>query len=375
MHVLFINKFVPPDRAPTAVLIDAVARVVRESGGTVEFAGSHTAYRSKRVTGWRRWLREAYGNFVLLWRGLTGPRPDVIVCLSDPPGCLVTSALVAQWTQAKLVHWAMDVYPEIAVALGELRSGGPVQRMVQAAMRWAYERCAAIACLDDDMMDRLGLREDPRAFVSTPWPPEDLTVPAALPTPGGKRLRWLYSGNLGRAHEYGTLLRAQRRLEDAGAAFELVFQGGGPCWEAAKRLATDLRLEHCQWREYVSEHELIGSLMEARVLVATQKPETRGLLWPSKLAPMLALPRAIAWVGPTSGAVAELVRASGVPHGVFAPGDDEALARWLMDERVAIAATPAALAEEIRARLDRPRSQALELWRVRLDSLATPPGQ
>jgi hypothetical protein len=372
MRVLFINKFIPPDPAPTAVLIDAVARMVTDSGGEVAYAGSTKEYRGHRPTGRRRWLHEGMANLRVLWRGLTCARPDIIVCLTDPPGCLVIAAVVASLRGAKLAHWAMDVYPDIAVALGELRTESFVHRAVRAAMQWAYQRCAAIACLDEDMVEALGLRGDARAFISTPWPPAGLALPKTIPSPDHAKVRWLYSGNLGRAHEYETVLRAQRRLEDAHAPFELVFQGGGPARGAAMQLAAELRLEHCHWQDYAPEETLIESMLNSHVLIATQKLETRGLLWPSKLAPMLVLPRAIVWVGPTEGAVARTLREKGGPHGIFAPGEDAKLAQWLIDSRENLPHSPDYSVESIRENLTHSRENALETWRVCLDRLASP---
>src|SRR3954469_24913576 len=147
MRVLFINKFIPPDPAPTAALIDAVAHMVRDAGGEAIFAGSPGAYRAARPSGLRRWLREGCENARIFWHGMTGPRPNVIVCLTDPPGCFVAVSLIARLRRASLVHWVMDVYPDIAVALGELRAESAVHRAVNSAMKWGYRRCAAIACL------------------------------------------------------------------------------------------------------------------------------------------------------------------------------------------------------------------------------------
>jgi glycosyltransferase involved in cell wall biosynthesis len=373
MRVLFINKFIPPDPAPTAVLIEEVARVVRDAGGEAAFAGSRGAYRGKRASGSVRWLHEGWENLRMLFRGLTGPRPDVIVCLTDPPGCLVVAAIVARLRRIKLVHWVMDVYPEIAVALGELRAASPVQRAVRRAMGWAYRTCAAIACLDEDMVDKLQLRGDPRAFISTPWPPQGLRLPRGMPVPDGGKVRWLYSGNLGRAHDYETLLRAQRRLEEAGAPFELVFQGGGPCRDAAMRLAADLHLKHCVWLDYAPEERLLESMLEAHVLVATQKPETRGMLWPSKLATMLLLPRALAWVGPTDGAIAGAIRERSSLHGIFAPGDDAQLASWLIGSREVLLQTPAFSAESLLRSFEQSREGSLDIWRIQLGKLASLP--
>ena len=92
--------------------------------------------------------------------------------------------------------------------------------------------------------------------------------------------------------------------------------------------AGSIGLQRCEWQEYVPETDLVPSLLRARVLVATQRPETRGLLWPSKLALLERLPRPVLYVGPTDGAIAgRLRRRAGT--GVFAPGQAAEVAAWI----------------------------------------------
>jgi hypothetical protein len=139
----------------------------------------------------------------------------------------------------------------------------------------------------------------------------------------------MYSGNLGRAHEYETLLRAQRLLEDAGQPFDLIFQGGGNAWAAARSRAAELELHHCHWETYVPTEDLVSSLLQAHVLIATQRQEVKGLLWPSKLALLRLLPRPIVWVGPQDGSIAQDLESLRTHHETFAVGDFNGLAAWL----------------------------------------------
>jgi hypothetical protein len=153
---------------------------------------------------------------------------------------------------------------------------------------------------------------------------------------------WLYSGNLGRAHEWETLLAAQAVLEKRGLDIRLLFQGGGPARSAAESRSAELGLQQCEWRDYVREAELPNALGRAQVLVATQLPAAQGLLWPSKLALILSLPRPILWVGPTMGAIASRLR--DLPNtGIFAPGQAEEVADWLQALRAqpVVSAAPA----------------------------------
>ena len=78
-------------------------------------------------------------------------------------------------------------------------------------------------------------------------------------------------------------------------------------------------MRQVEWRGYVDEAELPASLLRCHALAVTQRPEARGLLWPSKLGLVMSLPRPIVWIGPTDGAIAAELRA--LPHaGIFAPG-------------------------------------------------------
>ena len=332
MRILCLNRFVPPDPAPTAKLVGELGQVLEQKGWEVGWIGCRRNYREHRGRGWRRWVREAGAHGRMLWKGLFSQRPDVVLCLSDPPGLAFTAWLVARRWRAPLVHWAMDVYPEVAAAVGEVRSSSLACRLMHAAMRAAYARCSLVVCLDDDMVEALGLRNDPRTFVCPPWPPRDLIMEARCHSPvapGEGRVRWLYSGNLGRAHDYATLLEAQKILETAGAPFDLVFQGGGAAREEAMQRARELGLKHCGWADYTAPSCLLDSLLQAHVLVATQRPEVQGLVWPSKLAVMKMLPRAVAWVGPLNGAIARDLQSPGSLNGIFAPGDAAGLAAWL----------------------------------------------
>lgn len=374
MRVLFLNKYTPPDPAPTSALIGDLAVFLRSKGFETSFVNAGEGYRTKPRTGWRRWWHDGMANLKMLLKGLLQPSTDVIVCLSDPPGCLVVGAILARLKGAKLVHWAMDVYPEIAVALGALRKDSVIYRTVDRLQKFAYDQCVMIACLDEDMAGVLDLKNDKRLLLCAPWPPRDLVLPEVIPTKlsEAKRLKWLYSGNLGRAHEYETLLLAQRQLEEEHVPFDLIFQGGGPARTSAMRLAEKLNLKHCQWLDYVPESQLISSLLEADVLIATQKKETQGLLWPSKLALMRLLSRPIVWVGPKEGAVSEMLRRLPETHGLFAPGEAVELAGWLKKRagHTDSSSTNSYSSQRLESQLAAERTQAYQQWHDRLILLA-----
>jgi hypothetical protein len=262
--------------------------------------------------------------------------------------------MVAWRHRAKSVHWVMDIYPELAVALGELR-GGVLSRLIQGAMRIAYRSTDAVIALDEDMaacLQKYGVRSD----CIRPWLPHGLLKESEVAAaPEG--WTWIYSGNLGRAHEWQTLLDAQALLEARQSPFRLCFQGGGPSWLPAQSRARDMGLTRCDWSGYVDEDRLRTSLLRGRVLVATQKMEAQGLLWPSKLGLLLSLPRPVLWVGPTDGAAARLLGKNPV-NGIFAPGHAAEIADWLEAIRLGAATAGVnALEDPVKQ-----RAEALHQW-------------
>ena len=92
---------------------------------------------------------------------------------------------------------------------------------------------------------------------------------------------WIYSGNLGRAHEWATLLDAQAEIESRGSAIRLMFQGGGPSWAAAQTRARELGLRQVEWRGYVDEAELPASLLRCHAL-AVRSVQAWPALWRSR---------------------------------------------------------------------------------------------
>ena len=76
----------------------------------------------------------------------------------------------------------------------------------------------------------------------------------------------------------------------------LVFQDDGASRAPAMEYAGTLGLQRCEWKGCMPEADLLPALLQARMLVVTQRPETRGPLRPSKLALLERLPHSVLYV-------------------------------------------------------------------------------
>jgi colanic acid biosynthesis glycosyl transferase WcaI len=364
MRILILNQYAPPDPAPTARLVSELAQVLLADGHSVAVVGTDQRYRQARSKKELRLIRELKALTDLFFRALKAEHPDIILSTSSPPGLLVIATILSILKRTRSVHWALDLYPDLVFALGK-KLPELVRVLLHGVTKWCYQRTTKVVTLDADMQQRIGKEYAVRADVIRPWLLHR-DFPSKLSYPPKGEFTWLYSGNLGQAHEWKTLIEAQAQLEQANLPIRLVFQGGGPGRPPAQHLAESLRLRNIEWLPYAPEEHLIESLLAHHVMVVTLKTAAQGLLWPSKLGLVMLLPRPIVFVGPTGGSIAqELSRDYGGK--AFEPGDALALANHIQS---LYRSWPPRSAPEIRPAFT--LSQAGDRWKKVLNEALSP---
>ncbi|MBW0001631.1 MAG: glycosyltransferase family 4 protein [Verrucomicrobia bacterium] len=331
MRVFILNQYKPPDPSPTAKLVGDLAAALRGEGHQVVMIDSGQDYRVRAKSRYSRAGRELKALSRLLCRGLLAGRADVVISTSSPPAILLVATALCALKRAKSVHWALDLYPELALALGGAVPA-PIRSILHTATGSCYRATTRTICLDADMRDHLKRRYGIDTEIIRPWLLHglDRTGPGRLAYPSRDGFTWLYSGNLGQAHDWETAMAAQRILEDRGCPVTLAFQGGGASWEPARRRAEQLKLARVEWRPYAPEDRLTDVLLQAHAMLVTQKPCTRGLLWPSKLGLLMCLPRPLIFIGPENGAIAREIRVCGYGE-CFPPGAAGPLAGYVQN--------------------------------------------
>jgi glycosyltransferase involved in cell wall biosynthesis len=145
--------------------------------------------------------------------------------------------------------------------------------------------------------------------------------------PPGTEFVVQYSGNLGRAHEYQTILGAAQILQsEPGWLFLMV--GGGANMVRLQAEARRLALPNMLFLPYRPREELADSLAAADVHLSCLLPEMEGLIVPSKFYGILAAGRAVIVIGDPEGEQALIVREEECGEAT-ASGDPIALAQVL----------------------------------------------
>jgi colanic acid biosynthesis glycosyl transferase WcaI len=336
-RVVFVNRYFHPDHSATSQIASDLAFHLAARGWKVTAVTSRQRYddpRARLDSGMvhgvhveRVWSTR-FGRAGLIGRALDyvtfylsafiallNHRQSVVVAMTDPPLMSVVAAVASK----RVVNWVQDLFPEVAESLG-IR----VPRVLRTLRDWSLRRARANVVLGDLMAARV-----PKAVIIHNFADADL---APQPRPDAPRFVVGYSGNLGRAHEFETIVGAMQRLPDV----QFLFTGGGAQLEAVKRAAG----ANASFRPYAPREELSTSLSAADAHLVSLKPSLEGLVLPSKFYGVLAVGRPVIFVGARDGELARIIEEyrCGI---VVAMGDVEGLAnaiRTLAGDRAESAA-------------------------------------
>lgn len=328
-RLIFLNRVYWPSQAATAQLLTDLAEGLAARGWQVHIitAGRESGVRHgvhvhrtgspeghgglfSRLVNYGRFRRRAQH----LLNTLAQPG-DIVVPMTDPPLLGTAVAGIARLRGARVVHWIQDIYPEILSAhVGAFASLllGPLRARRNAAWRTS----AGCAVLGDDMAQAVaehGVSAE-RLSVVPNWAPRELQTPAAPPDVAAKRAAWgladkfivAYSGNLGRVHEFAAILAAAERLRDR-REIVFLFIGAGARFAEVRSAAQARGLANLRFLPPEPREQLASALAAADAHLVTLRPEFARLVYPSKLAGVLAAGRPVLFVGPPAGEIARLL--------------------------------------------------------------------
>ncbi|HJU15261.1 MAG TPA: glycosyltransferase family 4 protein [Stellaceae bacterium] len=404
-RIIFLNRFFFPDHSATSQILGDLAFHLAGGGDDVRVVTSRQRYddpqaglpETEAIGGVRihRLATTRFGRSALLGRGfdylsfyrsawrlvLASAQPgDILVAKTDPPLLCLPAMQAAKRRSLCLVNWLQDLYPEVAMRLGVPLMNGPVGRALVGLRDTALRAAEANVVVGESMAEILRTRgiAANRIHVIPNWCDDQEVVPLGhrdnpLRREWGLLSRFVvgYSGNLGRAHEFETALRAAEHLRDNPDIVFLCVGGGNKLGELARR-AKERRLEHLfRFFPYQQRSALKHSLGVADLHWISLKPELEGLIVPSKFYGVAAAGRPIIAVTAKDGELARLIRRHecGV---VVEPGDGRAFG----DALLRLSAEPERLARmgaRARAMLDEhfSRRRAFERWRSLLARVAS----
>lgn len=402
MKIVFVNRYFYPDHSATSQLLSDLAFDLASRGRDIQVIAGGQLYTDPRaslastetIRGVRvyrvrasRFGRARLAGRVLdyltfyagaTWRLLRSIRPgDVVVAKTDPPMLSVCASWAVAIKRGLLVNWVQDLFPEVAVAMGVpgVRWAAPVLRRLRNR---SLRRGQRNVVLGEIMAQRLrgeGVPAD-RITIIENWADGDAIQPvvkADNPLLRDWQLdgRFVvgYSGNMGRAHEFKTMLDAADSLRGAEEiVFLFIGDGNARGWleaEVARRGLTNV-----QFRPYQDADRLRWSLSAPDVHVIALQPALEGLIVPSKFYGAAAAGRPVIYVGDPDGEIPGILRREQCGWS-FHVGDAASVARRIV-ELVGNRGEAEEAGSRARRAFDRhySRAHALARWRAVLNSVS-----
>jgi colanic acid biosynthesis glycosyl transferase WcaI len=252
-----------------------------------------------------------------LRRGLLVSRPDVVLCMTDPPLIGDVGLLIARRFRVPLVVVSQDVFPEIAVALGRLKNPALV-RSLDIVIRIYLRRADRVIAIGDTMERRLVAKgvDRRRLRVIPNWADTVAIQPRPHDNPWSRehelldRFVVMHSGNVGHAQNLETLIAAAANLSDIERLSVLIV-GLGARHAHNVSVAERLGANCVRFLPYQPAERLSDSLSSAHVHYVGLSPGLAGFVVPSRVYGILAAGRPILAAVDTESETAELVRSVG----------------------------------------------------------------
>lgn len=377
MKVIFVNRFFYPDHSATSQLLSDLASELAADNYEVSVITSRQRIddpdanlpareRVEEVSVLRVWTTRSgrdsmtgraldYLSFYAAagWRLFWACAPgDVVVAKTDPPLLSVPCAWIATFRGARLVNWLHDLFPEVAERLGVGGVSGWRANLLRKFRNASLRSAEVNVVLGERMAEELRAQgiSEPRIRIIHNWCDGERVRPVPRARNAlrkewglGKRFVVMYSGNLGRAHEFETLLEAAGALRGRNdVAFLIV--GDGVQRAHVETEVSRRKLSNVALMPYQPRARLAESLSAADVHLISLRPALEGVIVPSKFYGVAAAGRPTIFVGAADGEIARLLARHGCGVTVE-PGDGESLAAQIS----ALADDPDAAARQGRA--------------------------
>lgn len=403
MRIFCFNRYVYPDHSATSQLLTDLAEHLADAGCQVVLVGSSQGYDAadavltshEHVRGFEvmRVGGTRFGRNSLLGRSLDYlsyllaaarllrrhvVEGDVVVLMTDPPLLGTLLGPFARRRGARVVNWLQDMFPEIAeVLLGApMRWAGPPLRSLRNRSLRMADRNVVISRAMATRVAAAGVANERIGLIEN-WTDEQGVLPVE-PRDNPLRREWGvqdkfvigYSGNLGRAHDWRTMLDVADSLRER-KDIHFVLIGGGKGAQAFAGAAAKRGLTNISVQPYQSRDALSNSLSAPDLHWFSLHPGLEGCILPSKLYGIQAAGRPALFIGATDGELAMFLRDTGTGFAVAPGSASDACAS--IERLIGDPALAAAMGMRARQYLEAngTRSAALMRWQAVLASTSS----
>jgi colanic acid biosynthesis glycosyl transferase WcaI len=352
--IVVVSQHYPPDQSTTAAIMAAIAGHLASQTPALVLSGtpgsaSHEATGSgrplvveikNRIPDKAALIRRAAAETLFTLRVFVAlllklRRGDVVLTVPAPfmlPYAVAAAATLKRARSALIMH---DLYPDVLVMAGLLRSSSLLAKAMRGANALMFRVLNAVITIGRDtealLLRYKEITPDKIRFIPN-WA---TLVPGIRPVEPDNPYRRSHpgrflvglSGNLGFTHDPDVVFDAARLLRD-DPSLHFLLSGWGVGFERLKHMQSGANLPNVTLVERVPEENLEPFLAAADVWLIPYRKDLAGVSVPSRFYNLLAIGRAVLLVSEANAEAALTVSEHDLGW-VVEPGNPEALARTI----------------------------------------------
>jgi glycosyltransferase involved in cell wall biosynthesis len=213
--------------------------------------------------------------------------------------------------------WGFDLYPEVIIADGIKFPG-----LIKKALLWwagiSYRCCDFLVDIGSCMRNRFMLYHPVARYETiVPWALDEPVSPAKPDNNtrhdlfGDARLGLLYSGTVGKAHQFEEFILLARELRRRNVSVVFCFAGRGNCYQKLKDMVSP-EDSNIHFAGFIDETLLPFRLAAADIHMISLRHGWEGVVVPSKFFGSLAAGRPLLYCGTQKSCLVELIKNEGL---------------------------------------------------------------
>lgn len=247
----------------------------------------------------KRLISFIYWHIMSLFIGFSIKKINFVLSPSPPLSIGFVSLLIAKFKRAKSVYNVQEVYPDLLINQGNLKSP-VIINLLKSFEKFIYNHSAAVTTIDEVFYSTISSRFSDISklkiipnFVDTDlYKPinQKLDLPPVLGSDNGK-VKILYAGNIGFFQDWGPVLFAARELLEENIEFWVIGEGVQKEYlekEVQKQNLSNVRIFPYQSRELIP---IINNYVDIHFIAINQQMEQEG--FPSKVYTIMACAKPI----------------------------------------------------------------------------------
>ena len=232
-------------------------------------------------------------------------KPTLIMVLTNPPPIIIVVYLIKKIFNIPFIIVAMDLYPEVLLKYLSKKYAIILDKIISPFFNISYRSASKVVSLGDSMNKKLlkkGIQKNKIQIIRN-WAIGEFnnikgTNKFIKEWGINSDLTILYSGNLGLAHEWETLLEAMRISELKPKELKILFVASGQrLYEAKKYAKKYLDKDSVLFKSLVSLEDLPLTMSFSDLGVVSLRPSFNGLVYPSKFSGYLARGLPVLFIG------------------------------------------------------------------------------